>query len=99
MRGTYRRKRSVVQFRAPGFSCKHAHMKRGENMKTKKRTICRRFESLQQARDYANTVNAILKRRAAYACEISKLEFTPDGPQMRVQYYEVCFDTYSPRAF
>lgn len=97
MRGTYRRKRSVVQFRAPGFSCKQ--QMKGGNMKAKKRTICRRFESLQQARDYADTVNAVLKRRAAYACEISKLEFTPDGPQMRVQYYEVCFDTYSPRAF
>ena len=68
-------------------------------MKSKKRTVRRRFETLQRARDYANTVNAILKRRAAYACEISKLEFTPAGPVMRVQYYEVCFDTFSTREF
>lgn len=68
-------------------------------MRTKKRIICKRFETLQQARDYANTVNAILKRRAAIAAEISRLEFTPAGPQMRVIYYEVCFTTWSMREF
>ena len=68
-------------------------------MKAKKRTICRRFDTLQKARDYANTVNSILKRRAAYACEISKLEFTPNGPVMRAQYYEVAFDTWSKLEF
>lgn len=68
-------------------------------MKGKKRVIRKRFgiDGLQAAREYAESVNRILKRRAAIVSEISRLHYTDHGPEERFEYYEVCFDTWSKR--
>lgn len=66
-------------------------------MKGKKKVIRKRFQELKPAREYADTVNRILKRRAAIVSEISRLHYTDHGPEEKFEYYEVCFDTWSRR--
>lgn len=71
------------------------------------RTVRRRFEGLEEARRYADSVNRKLRRKAAIVSEISRIDYTarPDGwtgnldELMRLAYYEVCFDTRSKKEF
>jgi len=74
-------------------------------MKTK--TIRKRFDNLEQAREYAASVNKTLKRNAAVVSEIYKTDFN-QGRNVRgydewlnaitvFAYYEVCFTTKSSK--
>lgn len=76
-------------------------------MKTK--TIRKRFNDLEQAREYAAHVNKTLKRDAAKISEIYKSDFTRNREVIErsydewldstlvLAYYEVCFTTKSSK--
>lgn len=73
------------------------------------KTIRRRFDSLEEARQYADHVNKTLRRKAAVVAEISGIECNQSRPawtgsydkmlqDMTVRkYFEVCFDTRSDK--
>lgn len=72
------------------------------------KTIRRRFDSLEEARQYADYVNRTLRRKAAVVAEISGIDYsirpawTGSYDKMLQdmtarKYFEVCFDTRSDK--
>ena len=82
----------------PGITAAHEKERKGKEMRKPKRTICKHFETLQDAKQYADAVNRKLGRRAAFACTLTRLQPTGHG-FIELTRYEVAFDTWSDLEF
>lgn len=69
----------------------------------KNRTIRKRFESMEEARSYAESVDKALRRKAATIAEVGRIDWTKrTGPvkstdDLMVWWYEVSFVTRSTK--